>query len=270
MEPLLLTEGSWQRFAVKFSPPAGTSERRGALLFVPAFAEEMNKARRTVALCSRALAARGWAVLLLDPLGCGDSPGEFGDASWEAWTNDVDRAHKWLSRETGATAGLWAMRGGALLAAAALPRIGRIPQFLLWQPAQSGKTHLQQFLRLKVAGAAIAGSGLSTSTRELLEGLRRGESVEVAGYCVAPSLALPMHDTALELGHLVERVIWLEVSAWDPPELAQAARLGVEALKNQGLSVEAEAVVGPAFWLTQEIEECQTLVDATLAKLDRT
>jgi len=42
----------------------------------------MNKSRRMVALQARALAGRGFAVLQMDALGCGDSAGDMQDATW--------------------------------------------------------------------------------------------------------------------------------------------------------------------------------------------
>ena len=77
-----------RHLAVLHSPPAGVPPRT-AILHVQAFAEEMNKARRMVALQSRALAGDGHAVLVLDLTGCGDASGDFGDATWEAWLADV-------------------------------------------------------------------------------------------------------------------------------------------------------------------------------------
>ena len=70
-----------RRFAV-LHWPAEPRVPLGLVVHAPAFAEEMNKSRRMVALQARALAEDGLAVLLVDPLGCGDSPGDFGDATW--------------------------------------------------------------------------------------------------------------------------------------------------------------------------------------------
>jgi len=58
------------------------------VVFAQPFVEEMNKSRRMAALQARALAGQGWAVLLPDLLGCGDSPGDKGDARWTAWVDD--------------------------------------------------------------------------------------------------------------------------------------------------------------------------------------
>ncbi len=70
---------------------------RGALLYLPPFAEEANRSRRMAVLQARRLAARGWPVLLLDPFGTGDSAGAFHEARWELWLADAARAAAWLA-----------------------------------------------------------------------------------------------------------------------------------------------------------------------------
>src|SRR5882672_8203208 len=91
------TAGTGQRLYVYHSPePARpTHSPRGAVLYVHPFAEEMNKSRRMAALQSRALSAAGFAVLQLDLFGCGDSSGEFGDATWDDWVADIVEAAGW-------------------------------------------------------------------------------------------------------------------------------------------------------------------------------
>ncbi|MEP6965262.1 MAG: hydrolase 2, exosortase A system-associated, partial [Polaromonas sp.] len=119
----------------------------------------MNKSRRMAALQARALAGAGFDVLQIDLLGCGDSSGDFGDATWQSWVSDVVQACHWLQNRsdmhdagsTPAQLWLWGLRAGCLLAVEAARQLKRPCNFLFWQPPASGKTLLQQFLRLKVA-----------------------------------------------------------------------------------------------------------------------
>ena len=46
---------------------------------------------------ARALAQAGYGVLQVDLLGCGDSTGDFADATWAAWLDDAQAAHRWLA-----------------------------------------------------------------------------------------------------------------------------------------------------------------------------
>jgi uncharacterized protein len=261
------TEGG-QRLYLHHTPPAGQA-LKGAVLYVHPWAEEMNKSRRMAALASRTLAADGWAVLQLDLLGCGDSSGDFADATWQAWVDDVTQAAHWLqARHPGAPLWLWGLRAGALLATAATPRIAGPLNLLLWQPAQQGKALLQQFLRLKAAAQLADGGG-----KAILEAARAdlaaGRAVHVAGYSLPPALAQGLEAATLNpLATTPGRLVWLEVSAQAEPALAPAALAAWPRWQAAGWRVEGMAVPGPAFWQTTEIEDAPTLLAATSAALN--
>ena len=245
-----------QRLYLHHTPPEGVP-LKGAVLYVHPWAEEMNKSRRMAALASRTLAADGWAVLQIDLLGCGDSSGDFGDATWQAWLDDITRAAHWLQAcHPGVPLWLWGLRAGALLATAAAPRIGGPLNLLFWQPAQQGKALLQQFLRLKAAAQLADGGG-----RAILEAARdamaAGQPVEVAGYFLSTVLAQGMEAATLNPQAMAPgRLVWLEVSGQAEPRW-QAA----------GWQLEGKAVPGPAFWQTTEIEDAPALLAATSAAL---
>ena len=142
---LHLTVGSRKIFCLHHAP---ARVPRGAVVYVPPFAEEMNKSRRMAAIQSRALAGEGWHVLRFDFAGTGDSEGDFADASWAGWLDDIAAARAWVAGQTGFEPWLWGLRLGGLLAAVSLQGRGA-PGLVLWQPVLSGRQHLQQFLRLQ-------------------------------------------------------------------------------------------------------------------------
>jgi uncharacterized protein len=238
----------------------------GSVIAVHAFAEEMNKSRRMCARMARALAGAGWRVVQTDLFGCGDSDGDFADASWAAWQADIDAE---LARcDDNAPVWLWGLRAGALLACAAAARRPDA-RLLLWQPVASGAQHLQQFLRLH-AGARIVGSAKSASEVSPAQRLRAGIAVEVGGYDLSPALAAGMEQASLDLPEsFVGRVVWLEVSGEEAPQLSPAATRTIERLQARQIRVDAEAVRGPAFWQTQEIEECEPLLARSLDAVTR-
>jgi exosortase A-associated hydrolase 2 len=257
-----------QRLYLHHRPPAGRA-LKGAVLYVHPWAEEMNKSRRMVALASRALAAEGWAVLQPDLLGCGDSSGDFADATWQAWVDDVTRAAHWLqARHPGAPLWLWGLRAGALLATAAAPRITGPLNLLFWQPAQQGKTLLHQFLRLKAAAQLADGGGKAILAAARAD-LAAGRAVHVVGYSLPPALAQGLEAAALNSPpNPPGRLVWLEVSAQPEPALAPAALAAWPRWQAAGWQVEGVAVPGPAFWQTTEIEDAPALLAATSAALN--
>ena len=240
-------------------------EPRGTVIFVHAFAEEMNKSRRMAARMARMLAAEGWRVAQRDLRGCGDSSGDFVDASWQDWIEDVD-AELSLAVEN-RPVWLWCLRAGALLVPPVLAKRPHV-NLLLWQPVQSGAQHLQQFLRLH-AGARIAGSNKAGSEASPSNVLRSGSSVEVGGYQVSPALASGLEQAGFALPeHFEGRVVWFELSADDASELSPSTLRSVERLKANGFEVAPRALRGPPFWQTQEIEECEALLQETLLELN--
>lgn len=263
IEAFFLPRGVHSLFCLLFSPPEGVPAA-GAIVHVPAFAEEMNKSRRAVANAARAMAERGWQVLLFDPHGTGDSSGDFGDASWQGWLEDLHAAAAWLRARAGSAPVLWGLRTGCLLINDALANI-EAQQLILWQPALSGDAALTQFLRLRTFGAIGEADRPKESTKDLLETLQTGAALEIAGYMLSPALALPFREAWLGGDRYAgKRVTWLEVSAIDPPDLGPASKARIEALEASGAHVTARAVAGVPFWMTQEIDEGATLVAATI------
>ena len=92
--PFYLPGADGPLFCLLQAPPPDTAPR-GALVYLPPFAEEANRSRRMAVLQTRRLAARGWAVLLLDPFGTGNSGGSFPEARWETWQKDAETAADW-------------------------------------------------------------------------------------------------------------------------------------------------------------------------------
>lgn len=260
--PFFLQRGPRQLFCLHHAP-AGVS--RGAVVHVPAFAEEMNKSRRMVSLQSRALAAAGWHVLQLDLLGTGDSEGDFGDATWADWLDDVAEARRWLATAAGHEPWLWGLRLGALLASASLAT-QTAPGLLLWQPVVSGKQHLQQFLRLKAGAEWLAGGREADAQAKPMEQLTAGQMVEVAGYALNPALALPMAAATLVLPESLARLVWFEVSPRADATLAPASERVLAPLREGG-RLSAAVVQGSSFWQALEIETVPALVDAGVVAL---
>ncbi|WP_020655377.1 hydrolase 2, exosortase A system-associated [Massilia niastensis] len=264
-EPFFLDAPGGPRFCL-FHPPHGAP--RGALLYLHPFAEEMNKSRRMAALGARALAARGIGVLQLDLHGCGDSAGEFVDARWDGWKDDVALGMAWLRARLGLAPGLWGLRLGALLALDYAAGSAELPErLLLWQPVTNGATCLTQFLRLRLAGEMLGGAapGAGGGTEALRARLRAGDVLEIAGYELHPALALAIDG--IDAAKLAPRcpVQWLEMVPEAGRPLPPAAARVAAGWRTHGAEVHQEAAPGPQFWLAQEIEEAPALLDATIA-----
>lgn len=250
---------------------------RGQVVYVHPFADEMNKSRRMAALQARALSAAGFDVLQIDLHGCGDSSGDFSDATWDSWVADIVVACDWLRTRTSPSQApslrpglwLWGLRAGCLLAVQAAPMLREPCHFMFWAPSHSGKLLLQQLLRLKAAADLASGNAKS-----VMEGLRtdlaRGRPVEVAGYMVSPTMATGLEQASLAPPAVCApntRVEWLELSTRDDANLTPISAKAVTEWERAGYTIHSHLVTGPSFWQTTEIEDAPALIHATTSAL---
>lgn len=264
-QAFFLETNNGRRFCV-FHAVSESMKCRGAVLCLAPFAEEMNKSRRMFSLQAQSLAQQGFAVLILDLYGCGDSDGELKDASWLQWKDDLDVAFSWLRQRCGAPISLLGLRLGALLA---LDFIGdgmhQVHQIIMWQPVLNGQQFLTQFFRLKLANEILNGSDeQSGGTLAIRQQLNDGEIVEIAGYEISSKLSTGIDGlNATDFTPLKLPVHWLEIQDDANAALPPAKQKIIDYWQQGQVDIHLEQVSGPDFWMTQEISVCDELVACT-------
>jgi exosortase A-associated hydrolase 2 len=194
-------------------------------------------------------------------LGCGDSSGDFGDATWEAWLTDVEFACDWLQQRFAAPLWLWGQRSGCLLANEAANRMARpVNLLVLAARAFPASCILQQFLRLRLAGEMTrrrkqgGHGGIARSNCD------RAQPVEVAGYLLS---ANARRATWRRLSCCCRTVPGVSNGSRSPAiapmaSLSPAAAARLTQWQAAGQDVRGTVVSGPAFWQTSEISECRS------------
>lgn len=264
MHPFFLDRGGQRLFAIHHPPPAGT-DHRGDLLFVPPFAEEMNRSRRMMTLLAQAAGRVGYGCLIVDLIGTGDSDGEFVEARWEDWRADMLAAAAWLQTQWGKPVTLVGLRLGAILALETAAAMSPAPaRIVLWQPVGGGEVYLNQFLRIRLAAQLTGGDG-SETTKSLREQFAAGEAVEVAGYDIPPALASTMDTLRLApLGpDAVAPIDWLELVAAEDRPIPPASQRILDEWQQANVAVAARTVTGEPFWTLLETATAPNLIDAT-------
>jgi exosortase A-associated hydrolase 2 len=271
-----------KRFCIYHAPhPGGVC--RGGFIFVHPFADEMNRSRRMVALQARQFAALGYAVLLIDFFGCGDSTGESGEATWDIWKADLALAKTWLENKISAPVGLWGLRLGALLAldfAQEFTRNSgnnpsrRITSLILWNPVISGISFMTQFLRLRLGNDMFTEGPRSSGVRAMREALQDGATLEVAGIDISPALAATidaLHAETLWIEKMP--VYWLEVvraghdASLSRMQMPPATIEVFDEWRRHAVDLHFSMAPGLPFWATQELSTCPELLAMTSALL---
>ncbi|MBN9429715.1 MAG: hypothetical protein J0H09_24745 [Burkholderiales bacterium] len=211
------------RFAVWWLPIEGTP--RGSVVVAQPLGEERNLARRVLAAQAHRLAARGWAVLMIDLFGTGDSPGNAADATLPLWRSDLLRAAMLARRHSEGPNVLWGVRDGALLTAdiaVALDQL--VDAYVFWQAPERGDNI--------VASMRVDGERLSPAMLDELRQLRM-QPPPTAEHGVQPS------------------VMFLEIRPQQPPGAAQVSSLTCSLTENwleAGYLASPRAVTGRQFW----------------------
>lgn len=255
-------DGAHGRVFVLSRGPA--SAAAAAVLVAPPFGDEMNKSRKLITDLAQALAARGMATILVDPFGTGDSAGEFRDARWEGWIEDLLAAATWSAGRGLRVRGLLGIRLGALLAARVAARLPEpVRCSVLWQPVPDGGRFMTQFLRTRVAASLM--EDRKETVGELRNRLLQGELLEVGGYEVAPELfrSIEAERLADATTPALGSVGWFEVSATGGEELGASSQASLDVMRARLPSVEAGLLAGEPFWTSTEIVRNHDLVAAT-------
>jgi exosortase A-associated hydrolase 2 len=244
-----------------YYPPAGSAGKVEDVLYVHPFAKEMFASRNVIAPLCRELARRGFGVLTVDLYGCGDSSGDFGEASWEIWREDLTMAVHWLRERGGERLSLWGLRLGALqvmdLAARSRDSYRRL---VLWQPVLSGETMVTQFLHMNADesyGGDLVARLTDPAQRKLLPS---GQRIEVAGYELAAELMRSMDRERLApLGKLVRAPIhWMEIGS-DDSIRAESLRV-IRQWQDSAVAVSTYKVSGVPFWFSAHSMDAARLV----------
>ena len=240
------------------------AESRGCVLVVPPFAEEMNKSRRMSVELAGSLAKEGFAVVLVDLYGTGDSDGDFAEATWPRWISDVLLTADWCRQRGHPVSGMIGIRLGCGLAIEAALKLDRpLRRMVFWQPSLDGARAFEQFLRLRVA-ASMFDPERKETVKDLRGRLAAGETLEVAGYEVSNELAtgicaMSASKLAAPTAQFIE---WIEVARESKPPPEPTVR-ALESIQSAGAKARYHQVIGEPFWTSTEIVVSPDLIAKT-------
>ena len=244
--------------------PAG--DVQGCLVLCHPIFEEKKQAHRILVEFARSAVDTGLVVLRFDLSGCGDSEGEFRDATYARWLADVGAAIDFAKSAAGvAEVGLMGLRIGGTLAADAAAARTDVSSLILWQPVLSGKDYLHLDLRKKQIREMLT-DGESSATGDAIQaGFAAGEDYDASGYQLSAALydGLSVIDLLGKTqSGMDRRVLIVEVCAGKSPS-AGMTRFATAA-GDAGSEATLEVVNLPPFWSRIGITDCGALLERTM------
>jgi len=269
LEPSFLDSPDGPLFAMLHRPADGRPWLGTFLCCMP-FNEEMNRCRSMTSELAQRLVPAGYGLMVLDLLGTGDSAGQYSDGRWSTWVDNLQAALHGLRQRPGGCVGLLGIRLGAILAAELHAReADPALTLLLWQPVLDGKTHLTQFMRVRIAANMDRTDQPRETTTTMRQQWSSGEIVEIAGYALHPELAQAIDQASLAANPLAAgtRLLWLEHSIEADAALSPATQRLLERWPGAAVEQTVQLFQGPAFWQVHERVDAPQVIDATAAWL---
>ena len=266
-----VTLPSGQLFTVQWGTLVESTQR--VVLMVPPFAEEMNKARKMMALLMEKLAGgsstAGTACLLFDLFGTGDSEGVFEQANWQTWKDNLVELLDHINGQCpDCEINIVVLRTGALLVNDTLPLLRpeisqKMTQLHYWNPVFNASQFINQFLRLRLAADMMRSDGDKVSVKDLRQQLIDSGSLEVAGYAVTDAVLAGMENADIVVPESVAHsaVYVYEISSMG--QITPGLKKKLEQVTVHTGTPIAESLSGPQFWSTQEISLCPELIELT-------
>jgi exosortase A-associated hydrolase 2 len=244
---------------------------KGGIVFCYPFGEERKSSHRAFVHTARAFAEAGFGALRFDYRGCGDSSGEFHEATVDGWLEDIEAAAAALrSNLSLEKIGLLGLRFGATLAVRAAERIPDVADLILWEPVIDGRSYFAADLRKKLIKEMMTRGKTAGSRTALLDQLERGEGqIDLDGYRVTGKLYAGL--AGLNLPHLITnfrgRCFLCQVSFTD--KIGAHVNALKECYTRCGASATLTAVIEESFWNKIDFAGCPKLIKATLGWLDQ-
>ncbi|MBX9869364.1 MAG: hydrolase 2, exosortase A system-associated [Burkholderiaceae bacterium] len=243
------------------------ADSRAVIIFIQAFGEEMNRSRRMATLQAQQLIQLGFAVVIMDFCGTGDSEGELANTTWQTWKSDLQYLCSWIRERTDSPICLLGLRLGALLA---IDFSGNhdfpIRRTVLWQPVFDGEQYFSEFFRTHLMTKILNVHNNEKIKEEKTDSLKNSvnQTVEISGYEISPTFKQSVISIKIEqFEKIPTEVTWIEIDRHLSAALSKRRQHHQFALREIAQQFDFIKCQGEQFWNTQEISVCTELIDVT-------
>lgn len=187
MNPFFFGNSKAPLYGVFHQPDSASPKSHGAVLCAP-LGQEYMRSHRAMRQLATMLSRIGIAVLRFDYRGTGDSAENLEDVTAEQWLEDCHTAIDELKDTAGVkSVSLIGLRLGGILATYASLSRKDITRIVLWDPALSGESYLEE-LKTEVKNQAI---------KKRTNFIDSDGTVHYNGFAITQSMQASLHDLNL-------------------------------------------------------------------------
>jgi exosortase A-associated hydrolase 2 len=261
INPFFLDGPNGKLFCLLFKPNNKKLKKNPCIVHLPAFCEEMNNSRRTIVTQAKKFAKSGYAVLIFDLYGTGDSEGDFSDVLWDVWRNDIIFILKWMISNHGEVTWLWGLRSGCLLATE-LPILFSVKGLIFWQPIVSGTQIIEQLERIKNLNEKSV-----VDNRSLVDERTTNakEIKEIGGYEISNKFMEELKIKKMINYQLPPgiKLIWMEIKSLPNSRITPVSDEVIDELRKYDVKISQSIITGNPFWLTAQSDVTNQLIYKT-------
>lgn len=264
-EHLFFESSGYQLFGGLCTPSLRIPQTRkkGYLICHP-FAEEKKSAHRVLIELAHDLCNHGHPVFLFDFRGCGDSEGDFADATTSDWLNDLAIAlSNFKSRIGFQDIGLIGLRFGGFLALKAAARFEFISKIILLEPVLHPVKDFQRHIRQKLIKELHTEGNVASKRKDIFQDLETGSSIDFDGYKITSEFyqdLLRWDRDKFTPGNKAIILYHLSLISRTPAEYENFIR----DCQNNGSDVLYRTVNIVPFWKKLDTPECGHLIQDVL------
>ena len=260
LHPFFMPAKYGKCFVLEYIPAPEFSNKQSVLI-IPPFAEENNNSRKMHSAIARKLANEGFSVFMIDLFGTGDSEGQFIDALWDDWLDNIKLLFENHLKQKFIKTNILATRLGVLMLVDLFDNESLfINKCLLLQPVLKGKTFTKQLMRTKIA--AMAFKGEKCTQNDLQQALEEQGLIEISGYQISKSMLDKIESKSINDAFLESiNIITIDTK----PKVEDLILLDKQNSKSNNNKLISQS---PPFWTTTEYEISEHLVKLIEAALE--
>lgn len=241
-----------------------SAPRFRALLFPP-FLEARKSTARMLLATARRMAAAGGAAIIVDPRGCGYSPGHLQSVTPDDWLDDWRAAEAWCRQTFPGLPSVWlGVRFSATLCLTAAGQrypgqaAGRPDLMVLWAPLASGADAFRHWTQRRSVNRMLTGRKIEPLP-QVRNRLERGETIDYDGFAITPGFAQHLLAIDPAMGGKTLQAALRSLALMTMPDPSLNARL-----KTLAPSIEIAVHRMPPFWNAVGLMDPEPFVAPTL------